>query len=134
MNSQQRCIYIRLSQPALCSSALSKNVCAKTTGARCSGGWGEAKSQNRDIAMMVEGSFSGSLQASEGTQAGNLDQQEVPTLRQHHVSPGDIMRFATTGAEAAVDVAPDLLQDRGDTAEVPKVGKIAQLDHPLVEE
>jgi len=44
------------------------------------------------------------------------------------------MRFATTGAVAPVDVAPDLLQDRGNTAEIPKVGQIAQFDHPLIEE
>ena len=44
------------------------------------------------------------------------------------------MRFATTGAEAPVDVAPDLLQDRGDAPEVPKIGDIAQFNNAPLEE
>jgi len=62
-----------------------------------------------------------SLKPVRRSKLGILDQQEIPPLHLHHVSPGDIMRFTATWTKLPVDVAPDFPQQARHTAEAAKI-------------
>jgi len=64
---------------------------------------------------------------------GLLDQQEVPALHLHHVSPGDILRLAARG-RLLVRATPHLLEQTHDAAEAAEVRDVAQLPDALGEE
>jgi len=65
---------------------------------------------------------------------GVLDQQEIPALHLHHVSPGNVVCFTSTGTQASINVTPDFLQQAGYAAEAAEVCQVSESHQTLLEE
>lgn len=63
-----------------------------------------------------------------------LDQQEIPALHLHYISPGDVMCLSTARTELPIDMAPHFLQQTRYSAERSKVCQVAKALQALLEE
>jgi len=55
-------------------------------------------------ALQIYKKFSGPFKPVEGPSMGNLDQQEIPALHLHNVSPGNVVCFTSTRTQASINM------------------------------